>query len=148
MRLQNYLTEKYLKGFNFRHAMTGEMYIEIFENPSKKELRELTHQYGVRFFADKRIKKVYAWDPRLIHTQALRYLKHKIKPFKTPAEGDNLIAGIAEERGGEYHMTQGADVLGLVNSNNLFGNILIDIDSWSWVDKYIKITPFLKRISK
>lgn len=146
MRLYNYLNEKYLKGFKFKHPMTGEIYIEIFVAPTKKELKEVSQYDSVRFFADNRIKTVFAWTPKLIHTQALRYLKSKIKPFRTPQEGDELIAGIAEIRGGNWVMTNGADLLGLVNNNNLFNNKLINIDNWKWADKYIMITPFLNKI--
>ena len=144
--MRQQLIEKYLKGFKFKHPMTGEIYIEIFENPSKKELREIMDYDTIRFFADNRIKTVFAWMPKLIHTQALKYLKSKIRPFKTPKEGDELLAGIAELQGGNFVMTDGADLLGLVNNNNLFNNKLINIDSWKWADKYITVTPFLKRI--
>ncbi len=149
MRLKKHLNEKYLKGFKFKHPMTGEIYVEIFENPSKKELKEITDAGGydtVRFFADNRIKKVFAWNPRLIHTQTLRHIT-KIKPFKSPQEADNFIAGIAEQKGQNWVMTSGADLLGLVNNNNLFSNKLINVDDWKWADKYISVTPFLKRVS-
>ena len=144
----DYLIEKYLKGFNFKHPMTGEIYIEIFEDPSTKEMREVMEYDSVRFFADKRIKKVFAWTPRLIHTQALRKIP-KIKSFKTPFESDSFIAGVAKFQSGSFVMVEGADLLGLVNNQNLFKRgVNWDIDGWKWADRYIKITPYLEYISK
>lgn len=68
MRLQRYLNEKFYNGF--MHYGTE---IEVFVNPSSKELKELKDNNSeIRFLANMKEKKVYMWDgDRVTHEDAV-----------------------------------------------------------------------------
>lgn len=62
MRLQKYLNDEYLD----RYKLYGKS-VEVFVNPSKKELKEIIEfedkkKNDIRFIADRKRKKVYAWN--------------------------------------------------------------------------------------
>lgn len=46
----------------------------IFVSPNKKELREIAYQGKIRLIIDERGKKIYAFDPHLIHSKAAEVL--------------------------------------------------------------------------
>jgi hypothetical protein len=58
MRLQKYLNEKYIGTATYLRLSS-----DIFENPTRKEIREISKKgYGVRFIADSKTKKIYMGD--------------------------------------------------------------------------------------
>ena len=133
MRFKKYLKEKYYKGFKFSHPMIGkDVYIEIFENPSSKELREIQEYNEVWFIAVHKNKKVYAWTPRLIHDEAIKYIKNV--SYK-----DDIVAGSAERKGAGFVMMNLSDLETSITWTS-------NPEHWKWADKYINLTNYLKGV--
>ena len=75
-----YLKELYVTSFTQQGGLGSGLYVEIFVNPSKTELRDMSkigsslgHDpagSNVRFLADIKDKKVYAWSPNITHVDA------------------------------------------------------------------------------
>lgn len=133
MRLKQYLREKFAEGFNHWSG-----YVEIFVNPSRKEMNEALKQGStgktVRFIADGKTKKLYVWSIDVLHALAWKELG-----FTTGggyAMGNNL-AGIAERHvpGPRWIMTEATS---LVNKKKY---------DWSWA-KQIEITDYVNKWSR
>jgi hypothetical protein len=73
MRLLNYLQEKYISIVQANTYSRDK--ISIFENPTKKEMREVGGENeDCRFIINFRSKKLYVFDSGLIHQEALNEL--------------------------------------------------------------------------
>jgi len=130
-RARNIL-EKYFTSFRSALGM-----VDIFINPSKGELRELGTE--VRFIADIKSKKVYAFDAsKANHGHVWRRIGDS-RDYREPT----LLMGSA---------TNGV----MTDSHVLrYGHLRPSIHDqpfptwswkdWTWVDKYIKVTDYLKK---
>lgn len=125
------ILEAFAKGFN-KSVMGGRKeYIEIFVNPTHKELMNASGPYGVRFFADPKKKKVYAWNAEYIHLSVMPEIGYSYKD-------SNLLLGTANLKNGKWIMT---------TSDRMAAHPQMSPETlkgiWGWVDKYILTTPFL-----
>lgn len=138
MRLQKYLQEEYLT----RMKKYNES-VEIFVNPSFKEMREAsTTSYGICFIADSKTKKVYVWDSEntIYHQEVCRELN--LGSLKIGALSMRLLAGYADQNGNKFEM-------GSVDGDGYVDDAIVDngldkiLNNFKWVDKYINITKYL-----
>lgn len=84
------LLEKWLLAFK----KYGHM-LEIFENPTRKELAEIGKTQ--RFILDAKRKKVYIWPATgAIHTDAWIHLKKELNDSRHVYKSGDLIAGVQE----------------------------------------------------
>lgn len=127
------LVEKYLNTYSYDLVPGFPQSVEIFINPSKKELRETSDNYAksTRFIADNKKKVVYVFDG----TKAL----HR-----------EMWEGIAKEQGDSRRIYKTEDLLVGVFQNNrdvMFeSNYIYPLGiweriyatDWKWADKYIK----------
>jgi hypothetical protein len=126
---------------------------EVFENPSLKELRSADSTgLGIRFSADKTSNTVYAWDvDATIHDLVHRRIGVKGRGKQVSIGWTSLLTGMAEQQGGKYVMV-GSDLLDPTDTS-LTRSEILDIlrmlsDDWSWVDVYIKVTPYLRELER
>jgi len=128
-RLKQYIKEEFFLGFKY-----GGEYIEVFVNPSKKELKRIPE---IRFIADNKKKKVYAWDSEFaIHTDVW----DKIGDSRDIYDSDTLLSGLAKKVGGKWKMTE--------SDTYEFGGNLINGGDFKWCDKYIEVSKKLKEWAK
>ena len=144
-RLYNYLKEKYLGSFKVglvskwqQSKMTSD-YIEVFVNPSKKEMLDASSQgeklpmdrpgRNVRFMADLKKKKIYVWSPNITHHTVIKNMKNIGYSDST----GTWLLGTATQLGGKFTMTASDSGIG-VDTNST---------KWAWIDKYINVTNFL-----
>ncbi len=136
MRFKQYLNELYLSGvIPMTYPRINLKWVEFFVNPSKKEMKDASGGGGgragsvaIRFIADLKKKKVYVWHPHFMHHSAWKEIGDK----RVYSNDVTLLAGIAEERGSNWVMTSSTGIGGK------------PIEDWKWVEKYIKISNFLK----
>ena len=84
------LLEKWLVGFK----KYGHM-LDIFENPSKKELREIGDMQ--RFILDAKRRKCYIWSATgAIHADAWIHIKKELNDSRHIYKSGDLIAGVLE----------------------------------------------------
>ena len=125
---------------------------EVFKNPTFKELRSADSSgAGVRFSADMTTKTVYVWDVQCeIHDTVHRELGIKGKGTKVDFGWSSLLLGIAEQHGSKYVMTDSDlfrtslyySIHSTAPAIEMVGN------DWSWVDRYILVTPFLIKMKE
>ena len=143
----------------------GKNYVEIFSNPTKSELDSFNGEH-LRFIADATTKKVYVADAVI----AIHYDIKKILRLKVPPSSTKIIYEIKSEPGCSDWLEgmawrHGDGMYKMLNSDQLFGlqdyseegsekvpaelakKVLSELleKDWSWVDKYIKVTSWLKR---
>jgi len=143
MKFQKYLTEKYWGRVESR--WTG-MNIEIFENPSKKEIVDASvTAFGVsryvRFIADPKTKKMYVWSANLIHADVVPQIYNK----SYSSIIFNVLPGIAKHEGGRWVVTSADETTVTPDRYNW-----VFQHDWKWADRYIDISQWLKtfRIGK
>ena len=131
------LTEKWAVGFK-HHGI----YIEIFEDPDRRELEELgrTSTHGeIRFAADSKTKKLYVWDADLaVHPAVLEQLGFSRDEWR---RGHRFLLGTASKRGGQWVFFE-SDRLNTW-SELIPGTFKHD---WGWVNRSINVTNYLSRL--
>lgn len=140
MRFKKYLTEKWIKSYNYISLAGKKTFVEVFENPTKKEFRDAANSTSwdkisgnfVRFIADLKKKKVYVWHPESIHADAWKQF------------GDNryiadptLLAGAAKIERGKWKMVDSDS--GVSRNITNYG-----IEDWEWANKWIDVTTYLE----
>lgn len=118
---------------------------EVFVNPAPKEIREFD---GVRFSANSKTKEVLVW---LWHEDLHPDLRDKLGITIAPKDrlghywSINLLEGVANRRGSKFYM-EGSDALrGFKYPEEI--TVLLQKD-WSWVDRYVVVTPFIESYMK
>lgn len=136
----------------FKSKQTGH-YCEIFVNSSFSELKSLGHL--VRFAAFKDTKTVYAWDADYgLHQEVIKHLGLRGRNcigFEEPL-CENLLMGIAEQRGSRYHMAESVTIDQYVHDDSIGPSYkhhpdikkLLEIldDDWFWVENKSAIDVF------
>ena len=136
------ILEEYLKLYK-----VGDKSYTIFLNPDRSERREMG--YEIRFFADAKHKKLYAWDARFVTHAPIAEFLHLDDTEPT------IFGGVATNVVGYKYFITNAD--GLVVRASMLKKLprgsTLDVwfqeffkQDWSWLDRYIKATPFLSRI--
>lgn len=146
MRLENYLNEKYIGSFEDPYSRD---YIEFFVNPSRSEFTDAMQQSKkqrgfVRFFAFQKNKKVYIWNSEVIHVNAFGQIKKNDPSLKgVSSVSNNILPGVAKPGAGGWRMTSSDEL----RSEPVMAKKVVKQD-WSWVDNYIKVTPWIERARK
>jgi len=123
---------------------------EVFENPTYKELKSAdSTNLGVRFTAYLPTKTVYAWDlDAVIHSTIEIDLDLNNKGERVSYGWSNLLTGVAEGLGSQYKMCHSDLFLSVTyyhrNIDLAAALEMLDQD-WSWVDKYINVSSWLKQ---
>lgn len=124
------LLEEYLKTFKYRKGTC-----EIFVNPTRKEMMEVAKdvnkRYYIRFIADPKNKKLYVFDPDVFHTVAAEAAGGGLSSKKT-------LWGTAIKVGAKWEM-EGSDEF-LYN--------LYKLSEFRWVEKYINVSKYFKKMKK
>lgn len=100
--------EKYLKeDFHDSVKIYGKM-VDIFVNPSMKELKELDPKYGYRFIIDSKKKKFYVWSAEYTHSTILD--EKLIPDFKSHSDyfsrgegADRFFTGHSDDPSGKFN---------------------------------------------
>ena len=133
---------------SFKDAIAG--YIEVFKNPTKKEMNEIDKDFFaanykkkpfLRYFADNRNKTFYVFSGRIPHLSVAHELNFSTKDHYS---GGYLIGGQAVWEKNKWvtraiHNIEGSDE----EAKKKFTSI-----DWSWVDKYISSKKEISRIKK
>jgi hypothetical protein len=144
MRLKQYLKEKYKDGFMFKFLGKDRgIWVEIFENPSNKELTDATKDIGLRFVSNQvrfvalmQRKKVLAWNVNITHDTVLREWLKMGSTFKP-----ELLQGIAGIVSGKWAMTNSD--LGVTHNLKKF-----TVKDWEWANRYINVTDYLTKYQR
>jgi len=133
------LFEEFLTGMKTKYS---DEYIEIFVNPSKKEIEisagNSAEGSGFRFVATRK-RKLYVFSPRVIHISALNAMEKKVPGVSGYLSKDNL-AGVASRSGSKYqiiaihnqNLSEIYQVIKWAKKNWL---------KWSWLEKYNIVIP-------
>ena len=149
MKFKQYINEEYFTGFK-----SYDDYIEVFVNPSQKEIKSMGEV--VRFIADNKSKKVYAFDGSdVIHSQAWKEFPNEVT--KGREFNEISLLPILKElnkvhideleysiRNIQREIKKGGKAF---NRDVEYVNGILDQD-WKWVDKYVKVSPLLNRCKK
>jgi hypothetical protein len=141
------ISEEYFETFKSRLGVP----YPVYKNPSYKEMLKDLGSW-IRFSADYQTKVVYAWNAEM----ELHPYFRKSAGITVPAGSeflfwsDMILEGVAEARGGKYMMMASDALEGKIfkvvggdpKRRPLFLKKVLDRD-WSWVDRYIKVSPWL-----
>jgi hypothetical protein len=129
-------------------------YVEIFVNPSRKEMSEIGSD--IRFIADDETRKVYIWDAeKAFHLDIYYYSEERFsktgKSVKIEEDEplySNLLEGIGIRKSGDYvmiesHALDGFGREGFPGTEAFLEDFLGR--NWSWVDRYVRVTPYIAR---
>jgi hypothetical protein len=118
---------------------------DIFENPTQSDYRDLGKT--IRFTADVSSKIVYAWQyDKAFHADTSRAvgIAHK---YNDP----DLLLGAAEWGGGTWKFMD-SDFLrsfgGRLTADDRKYLQVLTSRNWTWVDRYILVTPYLDSLKK
>lgn len=138
------LCEKFLDA-----KMRGGKTVEIFVNPSKRDIKyardaEGAYSKNIRFIADGNTKKMYIWNAALeLHDGMLRFLQesgHVSRSVKLYNDPDVIS--------GEWNTSDKVELY--YNANwgpEEMGNVIMDGD-WSWINKKTGFKTFEREFIK
>lgn len=135
MRLQRYLTEKYMD--TLKQSYRG-IQSEVFINPSKKELQEvIADNMSMRFIIDFKHKKFYAFDVKMFHETVMNAVKEL--PNFRPAYWENGVGLDYIYTGATYRTEVDSDAMTRFEYEKEFYPKLFKLraQNWSWVNKYV-----------
>jgi len=140
-RLKQYINEEYLT----RLKRKGQSF-EVFVNPSVKEMKQVDEMDGVRFTADNKDKKVYVWDSFVaIHNDVWDLETGKGRNFNRES-CETVLHGECELKGGKYVMNFSDEIHYQMDNKTFY--IRDIIKDFKWVNRYINIEDYLKKIMK
>lgn len=101
MRLKQYLNEKFLTAFKkYGH------YLELFENPSMKEFRDMKGSF--RFILDSKRKKIYVWTSSgAVHGDAWVEIKKTLNDSRPLYKSETLLTGTMDTSGIHFYGAAG-----------------------------------------
>lgn len=101
MRLNQYLNEAFLTAFKkYGH------YLELFENPSMKEFRDMKDSF--RFILDSKRQKIYAWPATgSIHGDAWVEIKKVLNDSRPLYKSETLLTGTMDSSGIHFYGNAG-----------------------------------------
>ena len=149
MRFEKYLQEKYVGMSKSTYSNNKGMKYSIYANPTSLELKmalEESKYKELRFLADNLNKIVFVWPADLIHCEVWetfiqpKYGKGRSSYFDAMTI-DDILTGTAKLSGGKAIMTKSDEAD--VDIDEWYATI--DGIDWKWADKYVKITPWLKK---
>jgi hypothetical protein len=127
------ILEEWLMGF--KGDTFGE-HIDVFENPTRLEMNKEMGK-DIRFFADNRSKRFYAWNAfHAIHYDVIGHLH-----LEGARNSGEVLSGLAEKHGTSYVMTQ-SDFMDSKDGTPQRVNKILSQD-WSWADRYVEISSWI-----
>ena len=126
--------EKWLTAFKkYGHTL------EIFENPSKKEMREIGNVF--RFIADAKRKKMYIWPATgAVHSDAWIHIKKQLNDSRPLYKSSTLIPGVPEQSGWIHIYGQKGIPRAI---SDQYG-----YEDWSFAKKYIDLNKLQDTLDK
>lgn len=133
-----------------KYAFRIGMDLEVFENPTPKDFREIGSD-EIRFIALHDKKKVYAWDAyQLLHAD----VSQKLRPPTDWETDPNRLEGMAIIKSGKAKAVKSDQLLCLsgqgpsnfYTSEELFREVMNR--DWSWVNRYINIKDLIKKYER
>jgi len=144
---QALLQEEWADSFKTSHRYkNSESTVEVFKNPSMKEMDEVAQNIDyddddeqkrkeIRYIAYGPTKTLYVFNPNTLHGYIAVHLK--LKDYdKVP-----VVGGVATKINGKWTTTAAHNV-------DIFVNKATKEADWTWIDKYIITTPYLKKFLK
>lgn len=125
------IVEKYLTGFKkYGHI------VDVYENPTKKELREIGDK--TRFIADAKNKKVYVWSAMgAVHGDTWTKIKKETNDPRSLYKAGDLLTGVWE---GNFARMYAADYMAPAVRKKVKEN------DWSFVSKWYDITDLVEKL--
>jgi len=124
------------------HALLKTDYVSvpIFLNPTRSDFKEMGND--VRFIADARSKKLYAWDANIvIHIEVSDFLHLGLcSPTR--------FWGYAVKHGSKYVLIDSDELVAKVNNRYYLQHYLDKFfaTDWTWIDKYLDASSFFNFI--
>ena len=158
---------KILEEYEAARKMGG-TYVEIFSNPSQDELSFFKGN-NIRFIAVASSRKVYVADAsKIIHDMMKKLLQLRIPSdsavFSLSKHAEpccsDWLEGLARKIGGTYRTYQ-SDLVGamqlyatgdysLASRKEEARDVLDELldQNWSWADKYVQVTPYMRQVKR
>jgi len=148
MKFLKYLQEEFVTSFKSEY---GGMYTEVFVNPSSKEMKAACESGVIsnnffRFTAMYNSKKLYIFNPDVIHDEAMTKLRIDLWPRRNPPlhfSGIAILKGnIAYYHSSDWLMSPGlfAGEIKKLSMNKDVVNWAVHLvyADWSWAENYIQ----------
>jgi hypothetical protein len=148
MRFEKYLQEKYMGSSKVTYGAGRKKLISIYMNPTSLELKmavEESRDKDLRFLADNLNKKVFVWSSGLLHWEVWEkniYPKYGKGRDMDVEETDNILTGIAKLQGNKAVMMDSDAQLTYGRSKDIAET------DWTWMNKYVNATQWLKKLRK
>ena len=148
MRFEKYLQEKYMGSSKVTYGAGRKKLISIYMNPTSLELKmavEDSRDKDLRFLADNLNKKVFVWSSGLLHWEVWEkniYPKYGKGRDMDVEETDNILTGIAKLQGNKAVMMDSDAQLTYGRSKDIAET------DWTWMNKYVNATQWLKKLRK
>jgi len=117
--------------------------VEVFKNPTQKEFNEVSIGGEIRFLAHHPTKTVYVFNPNVLHPSVAQTMGLS-KSQRDYFDSSTVLGGIAKKEGNKW--------ITFEVHNFTFGGInrrkMIVKKDWKWVNKYIRMTPYLEKMAK
>jgi len=138
MRLKRKLTEEFLTGY--QGGMSGRSYVEIFKNPTSKELTDAGgSEKTIRFIAVTPNEDLYAFGAEdELHTHAWKEIAGEEGLSSTEGNnvyGPNMFPGIAVKFGNKWEAVE-SDHLYEMSPEEFIEFVK---KGWDWVNKYLDV---------
>lgn len=134
MKLRDFLLqEKYQTAMKNIAGQT----IEIFKNPSRKEMQEVMGKRGVRFIADAKNKTLYVWDAMgVLHGEAWKKIKNETGDNRVLYKSDEILTGV-------YKTKAHSDAAGFLPQS--IRESMKEKD-WSWTEKWFSVDDIVRKL--
>jgi hypothetical protein len=128
------LLEKFLTAFKkYGHTL------EIFENPTKSELREIGDVF--RFILDSKRKKCYIWPATgAVHADAWTHIKKQLNDARPLYKSSTLIPGV-KEQSGWIHIYGAKGIPRSISDQYAY-------EDWSFAKKYIDLNKLQDTVDR
>lgn len=133
MKLKVFL-EEFFDSYSIFGAKTKKDTVEVFVNPTKKEIDEVSDKDAARFIANPKTKRIYIFTPDVIHYSVAKRVRSGTEnPLKT-------LWGVAHKKNNQWTMLTSDTA----RAKKSIIEYLVKFD-WGWSEKYIKgIEEYLK----
>jgi hypothetical protein len=152
------IQEEFLTGIKGFYHSKG--YVEIYVNPTEAEMLQASVDdekfVGIRFIADGREKKVYAFSAGEIHALVLEKLGLSNRDYASGFDiRRKLLMGTARREGGVWTMVDSDSIESMINAfpshaeqyEKDYLHMVFNTD-WSWVNKWININRKMSEFKK
>ncbi len=124
------LLEEFKDGFKIK-----DYYVEVFVNPSSKEMNDASKKGCVRFIADPKSKKVYVFSPLALHNDVSK----KLKFGKWQVASKENMWGVAWKVGRKWILSSSDSFKSLGDKR---------ATTWEWMKKYVDFSTARNKVSQ